>query len=91
MKVIVENSEDKGWIVTCEDKYADHLTYDEMLGTFAQLTMPDNKRCLSWMKTKEQHEAMEKYFEEIRQVNSVFHVPQDQKLLAPHTNPDETF
>ena len=91
MKVVVERSEDKGWKVTCEDKYADHLTYDEMLGTFAQLTIPDEKRCLSWMKTKEQHEAMEKFFQERQEKNSVFYVPQDQKLLAPHTDSNEIF
>lgn len=38
------------------DKSTGQLTFDEMLGTIAQLTMPDNKRCLSWLKTKKEHE-----------------------------------
>lgn len=91
MKVIVERIEDNLWTVTCGDKYANKLTYDEMLGTFAQLTIPENKHCLNWMKTKEQHEAIEKLFEERKQGNCTPNVPQDQKLLAPHTDPNETF
>ena len=91
MKVIVERIEDNLWTVTCGDKYANKLTYDEMLGTFAQLTIPENKHCLSWMKTKEQHDAREKFFQEMQERNSVFHVPQDQKLLAPHIDPNEAF
>ena len=35
----------------------DQLSFDEMLGVVAQLTVPKNKRCLQWLKTKEQHES----------------------------------
>jgi len=39
------------------DKSTEQLTYDEMLGVITQLTVPDEKRCLRWLKTKEDHEA----------------------------------
>lgn len=41
------------------NKSTGQVTFDEMLGTVAQLTMPDNKRCLQWLKTQEQHKAFE--------------------------------
>lgn len=33
------------------------VTFDEMLGVVTQLTMPENRSCLQWLKTKEQHQA----------------------------------
>ena len=62
MKITIEKLEANpeldiwgGWTVTYGDKYADQLAYEEMLGVVAALTMPDNKPCLHWLKTEEQH------------------------------------
>lgn len=41
------------------DTYADELTFDEMLGLVASITMPSKRGCLSWLKTAEQHKAWE--------------------------------
>jgi len=63
MKIKIEyienTSETKwsGWTVTCGDKYADGLTYDEMLGLIAVMTAPEGKPLLKWMKTEEEHKA----------------------------------
>lgn len=46
--------------VHVDNKSTDQLSFDEMLGVITQLTVPDNKRCLQWLKTKEQHEAFRK-------------------------------
>ena len=43
------------WTVTYGDKYADGLGYEEMLGVVAAITMPENRPCLQWLKTEEQH------------------------------------
>jgi len=42
-----------GWVVSQGENTADHLTYDEMLGLFAALTMPEKRPCLQWMKPNE--------------------------------------
>lgn len=60
-KIIIE--EIYGWKVTQGDKYADHLSFDEMLGTIAALTMPTLRPCEFWMRTKEEHEDMRKSWE----------------------------
>lgn len=39
------------------DRYSDKLTYDEMLGTVSALTMPKERPCLRWMRTKEERNA----------------------------------
>lgn len=39
------------------DRYNDKLTYDEMLGTVSALTMPKERPCLRWMRTKEEWNA----------------------------------
>lgn len=38
-------------------RYNEGLTFDEMLGVVACLTMPERRPCLQWMQTKEQHDA----------------------------------
>ena len=60
-----ENNIHSGWTVKQDDKYADGLDYDEMLGLVAALTMPVGRPCLQWMKTEEQHEKQRKYFKEL--------------------------
>lgn len=48
-----------GWWVIYGDRYADWLCYEEMLGLVAALTMPDNpnRRCVSWLRTRDQRNA----------------------------------
>lgn len=60
-----EGLETSGWWVIQGDREADHLAYDEMIGLFAQLTMPEKRACLRWMKTKEQREAWEDHLKKI--------------------------
>lgn len=61
-----------GWKVTVEDRYADGLSYDEMLGLVASITMPENRPCLQWLKIEEQHklwrESLERYAENVEQL-----------------------
>lgn len=52
-----------GWKVDYEDKYADQLNYDEMLGLVAAITMPPVKErgCLEWLRTEAQHQVWKDY------------------------------
>jgi hypothetical protein len=43
-----------GWNIEHDGKSADRLTWDEMLGLVAQITMPEERRCCQWLKTPEQ-------------------------------------
>ena len=61
MKITIETTE-TGWTVKMGDRNADRLTWDEMFGLVAALTMPLNRSCAHWMRTKEQHEADDKRF-----------------------------
>lgn len=54
--IIIETDKDRknSFTVRQGDKYSNGLTYDEMLGTISALTMPTERPCIHWMKTKEQ-------------------------------------
>lgn len=54
--IIIKSLENGCFDIVVGDKNTDQLTFDEMLGVIAQLTIPNKKRCLSWLKTREQHE-----------------------------------
>lgn len=54
--IIIKQLDNGCFDVHVEDKSTDQLSFDEMLGG-AQLTVPKNKRCLQWLKAKEQHES----------------------------------
>lgn len=56
MKITIE-SQNTLFKVKVEDKYAEHLTYEEVLGLVSALTMPNEKRCLNWLKTDDQHKS----------------------------------
>lgn len=58
-KIIIEIDEDikNCFTVRQGDRYNDKLTYDEMLGTVSALTMPKERPCLRWMRTKEEWNA----------------------------------
>ena len=61
MEKVIITLESNGWKVQQGDKYADTLCYEEMLGVLVSLTMPEQRPCLQWMLTKEQHEAYMTY------------------------------
>lgn len=48
------------------DKSSVELGYDEMLGLFVSLTMPEKRPFLQWMKTDFEHEQQRKYFEGLK-------------------------
>lgn len=58
-----------GWKVTCGDRYAHGLAYDEMLGLFAAITMPKHRPTLQWLKTSEEHQQWFRRLECIKQSN----------------------
>lgn len=47
-------------------RYNEGLTFDEMLGVVAALTIAPKPNCLQWMQTKEQHDAYEAHRQQIR-------------------------
>lgn len=55
--IIIKQLDNGCFDVQIANKSTDQLSFDEMLGFVAQLTVPENKRCLQWLKTKEQHET----------------------------------
>lgn len=61
MKIIIEQNPETFWNVTFQDKLADRLSYDEMLGLVAAITMPTDRLCLQWLKTEEQRYIQEHY------------------------------
>lgn len=57
--IIIETDKDRknSFTVRQGDKYSDGLTYEEMLGTISALTMPTERPCIHWMRTKEEWNA----------------------------------
>ncbi len=43
-------------------RYSEGLSFDEMLGTVAAITMSADRPCLRWLLTKEEHEAREEFY-----------------------------
>ncbi len=68
--ILVTKTDDNYYAIKQGDKSSNHLGYDEMLGLFAALSMPENRPCLNWMKTDAQHKAEQEYFESIKERNS---------------------
>lgn len=58
MDIIIKQNDGGSFDVHQGDKYADEVTWHEMLGLVAALTMSDNPTELKWLKTKEQHEIL---------------------------------
>lgn len=46
--------------VSVDTRVAEELTYDEMLGLVSQLTIPENKNCLQWLRSSLIEEAKER-------------------------------
>ena len=59
-KILIEFSEAKGWKITVSDKYSDQMDHGEMLDLLIQITTPNNRPRLSWLKTKKEHDQFEK-------------------------------
>lgn len=60
MSDIVIKKEDNGtFTVIVGREYADHLTFEEMIGMIATLCV--NGRCLQWLKTPEQHKRWDDF------------------------------
>lgn len=55
--IIIKQLDNGCFDLHVDDKSTGQLSFDEMLGVVAQLTIPAEKRCLEWFKTKKQHEA----------------------------------
>lgn len=51
--IIIKQLDNGCFDLHVDDKSTGQLSFDEMLGVVAQLTVPENKRCLQWLKTKE--------------------------------------
>jgi hypothetical protein len=67
--IIVKKLDNNHYEVHQGNKYSDQLGYDEMLGLFVALSMPNNRPCLQWMRTKEQHKQKQDYFESLKNKN----------------------
>lgn len=52
----IEKLEGGAFNVILGDRYSDQLGWDEMLGLVSALTIAKEPMCLSWIKTKEEHE-----------------------------------
>lgn len=74
MKIEVTKLENELWVVSDGEKFSTGLGYEEMLGLFAALTMPENPNCLNWIKTKSQHESEENYRKENEQKDDLMDV-----------------
>lgn len=48
------------------DRYAEELTFDEMLGMVATLTMPEKPRQREWLKTAEEWQKLQEWREQRR-------------------------
>lgn len=57
------------------DKRNECLTFDEMLGLIAALTMPKDPPCLQWMQTQEQIDARKKWRAERQKQNQTSNTP----------------
>ena len=67
MKTItIESNENNSFTVRQGDKYADGLTFEEMLGVVAHIAMPEYVPYDNWLLTKEQHEEKERRWEKIK-------------------------
>ena len=56
--IMISAMQDGTFTVKQGDKYAEFVTYDEMLGLISQLTMPEERHCKAWMRTQEEHQAL---------------------------------
>lgn len=61
METITIERTEHGFTVSQGDRYADEITFDEMLGLIVHLTMPDKLPYDRWMRTYVEHSEWYKY------------------------------
>ncbi|MCA9367992.1 hypothetical protein KC887_07085 [Candidatus Kaiserbacteria bacterium] len=70
IEVIKHDDGQTDYKVTDSDKFADRLTFDEMLGLVASLTMPESRRCIQWMRTLDEWKRREDALQELAKFGS---------------------
>lgn len=65
IEVTARDSAGMDYKVSHGGKFADGLTFDEMLGLVACLTMPESRRCILWMKTQEEWDEGERQLRDV--------------------------
>ncbi|TWU39813.1 hypothetical protein Poly51_64040 [Rubripirellula tenax] len=70
IEVVERDNGSKDYTVTNNGKFADRLTFDEMLGLIASLTMPESRRCIQWLKTQDEWDQREQRLQGIRERNA---------------------
>lgn len=53
--IIIKQLNNGTFDVHVGNRNTEQLTFDEMIGVIVQLTMPNDRRCLQWLKTEEEH------------------------------------
>jgi len=66
-EIIIRKNPEGAFDVIQGEKYADHVTWHEMVGLVSAMTIPSPARELEWMKTKEQHQALRDSWKQIDQ------------------------
>lgn len=54
-RIIITQNESGTFNVKQGERWADNLGWDEMQGLIAAMTMPEQCRCLQWLRTDKQH------------------------------------
>lgn len=79
----IEKLEGGAFNVVQGDKYADGVSWDEMLGLISALTIAANPICLQWMNTKEEHEA---WLNSLKKSNEDILVPKEIEIYSFQLN-----
>ena len=58
MEVKIYYTEERGWEVHYDNKSALKLGYEEMIGLVSSITMPYDRLCLQWLKTKKENKKI---------------------------------
>lgn len=62
MKITVELMKDGYWQITSSENESELLNYEEMLGLFTAMTMPQKPKCLNWLKPKRHIDSAKENF-----------------------------
>lgn len=57
----IKENVDGTFTVRYDNKTAMNICYDEMLGIVSQIAMPSERRCLRWLKSREEIEEIKKH------------------------------
>ena len=64
--ITISRDHEGSFTVRMGDRWADQLTYDEMLGTVARLTMPGSTPFGGYLKTQREHDALRDLLKQMR-------------------------